>query len=72
MSLPNDVACNKQFPSPLVNRGYNLGQGNFLLTHQLRRSKKKQTKNHSFDIKIDYLYSSLLMLSLLVYPQDYP
>jgi hypothetical protein len=37
--LPSDVACNKQLPSPLVNKGYNFGQGSFLLTHQLRRSK---------------------------------
>jgi hypothetical protein len=27
--LPSDVACNKQFPSPLVTNGYNFGYDNF-------------------------------------------
>jgi hypothetical protein len=27
--LPSDVACNKQFPSPLVTNGYNLAHENF-------------------------------------------
>jgi hypothetical protein len=39
--LPNDVACNKQLPSPLVTNGYNFGHGNFLSTHQLSLSRKQ-------------------------------
>ena len=39
-SSPSDVACNKQFPSPVVTNGYSFGQGSFLLTHQFNRSKR--------------------------------
>ena len=67
--LPSDVACNKQFPSPLVNSGYNLGQGNFLLTHQLRRSKKRYFFKALLNKRC---YWFLPMSPLLVYQQDYP
>ena len=42
--LPSDVAWSKQFPSPLVSSGYSFEHGNFLFTHQFRRSSQRSNE----------------------------
>jgi hypothetical protein len=53
--LPNDVACKRQLPSPLVNSGYSFGHDRFIFTHQLSRSEVEQKEKHVLLVVMKYI-----------------